>query len=353
MAVGLAGASITGVASARSQRFACGKANGRGLLLISPRTGRISCDFPNVEFVRAAASDGRGGWFIAGDFSGIGRRHVAGVAHLLADGHVDGGWSGQTPAGLGYVGYHAIAIVRESGGVYVAGPRWVERLDASSGAIRWLVRVHSPNGGAAGLAVDGRHVFFGAPFTRVRHVKRHGLVALDPKDGTVQSWRARRVGVGDIGGLALYGSSLYVGGDRGVVALTASDGRTVRWRSRASSGLVLLATRQFVFTYNPATRAAVTLSARSGRLVRTFGPRNLSSVAVSGSVLYGWGGDAATPGPWQIQNAERRSVAAVDLKSDRVTTWDPVIGTTYVYVQAIAADPHAVLVAGSFTASLG
>src|SRR5262245_23622947 len=77
-----------------------GPASG-GAALLDIRDASPRANFPRVAGrIRAAVSDGRGGWFIGGTFNGVEGSRRSNLAHVLADGTV-AAWSPQVD-GISY-----------------------------------------------------------------------------------------------------------------------------------------------------------------------------------------------------------------------------------------------------------
>jgi PQQ-like domain len=337
----------------------------RELVLMSVRTAAVDRSFPDPNGpVYAAATDGQGGWFVAGQFTDIGSQKVAGIAHLHANGLLDTRWQGRlarSPAGGGRPRYWATTMVRVGMSLYVAGPFWVEALDARTGARRWLVRDPDPNGWP-GLAANAHRVYFAGSFTHLEGAAHRFLVALDPRTGAVLPWSLPPFNGYGIGALALDHNRLFIGGDRmrvdgkaatGIVAIDARSGRLTAWKAPQiyDADTTIFITHGIVFTAAQRDEWAAA-SERSGRPVTNFGQggfTSFSTFAALGDTLYVWGGDCNPPEPWSIQGERRESIAAIDLRTNRVAPWAPDIGSKYVCLSALAADRQQVLAAGSFT----
>lgn len=69
--------------------YAIGPSVGHGLP-VDRLTGAQAAAFPKVDgLVRAAVSDGVGGWYIGGDFTKVGELATQRLAHVKSDGTVD------------------------------------------------------------------------------------------------------------------------------------------------------------------------------------------------------------------------------------------------------------------------
>jgi hypothetical protein len=70
-----------------------GPSTGNGVLLDKLNGSVLESRFPRVEgIISSAVTDGKGGWFIAGEFASV--QHIAQpyLAHILVDGTLDQSW---------------------------------------------------------------------------------------------------------------------------------------------------------------------------------------------------------------------------------------------------------------------
>jgi trimeric autotransporter adhesin len=118
---------------------------------------------------------------------------------------------------------------------------YIAALDANTGnATSW-----DPNAGGtvAALAVSGSTVYAGGGFSSIGGKTRHKLAAIDAATGTATSWNPSANGRvidsdGEVDGFALFGSTVFVGGDFtsiggkariGLAALDRATGAARRW----------------------------------------------------------------------------------------------------------------------------
>ena len=125
---------------------------GSGLVVASSGGGTPDpASFPHVVgVVRAAVSDGAGGWYIGGSFTSVGAMRRDGLAHIRSDGTVDPGWD-PSPSNFS-------VVYGDTGPV----------VDA--------------------LAVSGSTLYVGGDFTIVGGQTRMGLAALSTATGEATSW---------------------------------------------------------------------------------------------------------------------------------------------------------------------
>lgn len=342
-------------------RAACAKPRSRNLVLISARTGRVDRSFPDASAPPLAMiTDGRGGWFVAMPDSCIGKVFVNGIARLRPDGRLDTRWHGRVPR-VPLQG--AVSeLTRLGNTLYAASGAWVEALNARTGKRRWLV-TNLKGGWGTGLAANRSVVFVGGyGGSRFKGMRHWGPVALDAKTGKVLHWRAALPGKPYVvGPLALDRRRLFLATGSNHGAITAVDvhnGRLTSWRApqiKEAAGPFLV-THGLLITSNPDGNAYIA-SASTGQPVGRFGSpgdpglTGFTKIGASANTLYAWeGGPGCTPGGWKIQGQTRSSIAAIDLRTLKVTPWTPIAKTRYVCIQAIAADARHVLLAGALTA---
>jgi len=130
------------------------------LLALRARDGRLDTSFPQVSGggVLDVEPDGRGGFFLGGDFTHVGAVACKSLAHVRASGAVDA---------------------------------------------RWCPR---PNGEVSVLARARGRLYFAGAFTRVRGLRRPGLAAVGAKTGRTTSWRPGRP-ADSVRGLAVSGGA--------------------------------------------------------------------------------------------------------------------------------------------------
>lgn len=348
--------SAAAVSTAAEGRAVCAKPRYRNLVLISARTGRVDRSFPDVSSPPLAmVTDGRGGWFVAVPNYCIGNVFVNGIAHLRPDGKLERNWRGRVPRTplQGAVG----ELARVGNTLYAASGAWVEALNARTGARRWL-DTNLKGGWGTGLAANLSVVFVGGyGGSRFKGVRHWGPVALDARTGKVLPWRAalpRKAYV--VGPLALDQGHLFVGNasaHSAIVAVDVRSGRLTSWRApQIKEAGTFLVTHGLLITANPDGNSYIA-NANTGQPVGGFGNQGLTgftTIGVSGNTLYAWGGGPGCSRNWKIQGQTRASIAALDLRTLKVTPWTPATKTRYVCIQGIAADRSQVLLAGPLTA---
>jgi len=243
---------VTGLASIGNTLYLLGSfgsigPNTGGGVPVDPSTGRpLSCYARVAGTVLACVSDGCGGWYLGGDFTGVGGAVHANVAHVRGDGSV-------TPWRVDADGpVRALALDGET--LYLGGDfthvRDQERDHLASVSAR-SGELSAWNPSVAGayafttvycvLPVSGT-VYVGGDFTSVQGVDRSCLVALDRGFPRVEDFNAAPDG--PVHALAYSDGSVYVGGIfynvgqqpfHGLARVDALTGTTSPWQGSISS----------------------------------------------------------------------------------------------------------------------
>ncbi len=273
-----------------------GGATGGGVV-IDTATVLLDRAYPRIEgTVHAVVADGRGGWFVGGQFATVDGQPRANLLHIRPDRSVDVLWD---PAPDGAV--RALALSPDGATLYVGGDftliagtarTRIAALDAVTGAARDWVAGADATVRVLALSPDGATLYVGGDFTATGGQARARLAALETANGTVLAgWQADADAA--VHALRLADDILYVGG-----AFT-----TVNGASRGRLGAV-----------KAADGAVLDWNAEADATVRT-----LAYDAGSG-LLYA-GGDFTV-----IGGAARNYIAVLDtaaIEPDRATNWNP------------------------------
>jgi len=334
-------------------RVALGRSYG---IPVSAESGNKVAQFPRVNAaVRASESDGKGGWFIGGDFTKVGsvvRNHIA---HILPDGTVDLNWDANSKGTVN-------VLKLEGNTLYVGG--WfnppcgwnydptmegesiggairnkIAALDATTGrATSWNPNLPcSERCGAvtvSDIVVTDTVVYAAGDFYNLGGASRRSLVALSRSTGAATSWNPQIDG--SVFALELYGDLLYVGGGF----------ESIGGVSRTNLAAININTG-VVASWNPNPQNNLLFNDYSDSL------NDITSIERKGSVLY-VGGTFKT-----ISEVERHNLAAFDLDTGTLTDWDPspnynqVEATTcsyenYGYVADIEISDSTAYISGSF-----
>ena len=301
------------------------------------RTGAPTPVLPGgvVGGVEAAETDGRGGWFLLGDISAVGRVEAkTEIVHLDGAGDLDEGWTVHTDGAV-------YTMARSRNRLYVGGSfsklngtrrAGLAALDVHSGAVlEWQPRIaaRTKEGEAVvralAPAAGGRVIYVGGAFGRVDGVLRPSLAAVGA-DGSLLPFDpgARYAGTGDSAEDETATVSIVSPDPRGRVVYAAGDFEQLGGAERAGLGAV---------------------DARTGR-ARPWDPDCdgdvwAIEVAPAGSPVYVAGEFAS------IGGKSRRGLAGVDAKLGTATLWDPGIGGA-VHAITLDARRHVVYAGGEF-----
>ena len=189
--------------------------------------GTLPASFPKVSgSVYAVVSDGGSGWYIGGDFVGVGGVARSGLAHLAADLTV----SSWNPDVGGVPGQTAVRALAVRGSTVYAGGDFstvggqarnnIALLDAATGAaLSW-----NPDANGTVHALLVRQVgavpvlYVGGSFTQIGAATRNRIAAFDPLFGALTTFNPNADGtVYALAGLA-FGNELWAGGDFNVMS---------------------------------------------------------------------------------------------------------------------------------------
>jgi hypothetical protein len=160
--------------------------------------------------VQASASDGSGGWYIGGYFTGVQGAERLGLAHILPDGNLDPAWN---PDFDGEV--NSISV--DNGTVYIAGNfnnvggqlrRYIAGLDASTGAVTPFIP--DPDSNVNNIYATGGTVYAGGNFSNIGGQPRDYLAALDGATGAATAWNPDPDS--NVNAVAVSGNTVYAGG---------------------------------------------------------------------------------------------------------------------------------------------
>ncbi len=343
----------------------------RNFVLVDAKTGKVYYP-PDVRGgpVDSTIADGRGGWYIAGGFTRIGKVKRPGLAHLKADGTLDRSFVPDLPAGtMPSGGGEAIAVGANTVFAAVGYSRsWVVALDARTGRRRWSISSSGTN-----LAFGNGVLYVGGTFSEIGGARREAVAALDPATGKPTAWSVRgwspEPGVGAIAvandAVYLGGSFTRVGGVRvscGVAAVSAKTGKTIWVPNKARAcvagpniGAMVVSGGQ-VLTAGDANQGFVSIDLRTGDILpwsKSIG--KVRPLAASGSTVY-LGGipsarDPLNPNPsgfWNVGKTRVDNLAAISLPDGTLENWFPKLGKCD-SVWAAAVSGQKVLLAGDFT----
>lgn len=381
---------VTAIAKAGNTLYVAGSLgeagpNVGGGITLSAITGEPVTPYLKVTgYVGSVLPDGRGGWFIGGDFTAVGGSPRSSLAHILHDGSLDP-WAPSQDA-------HSISRMVLSGAtLYVAGnfnfmdgQRRVRlaAFDAITGdLLSWNPSpsgVITPYTGPAilGLAARNDTVFVCGNFTELGGKSRVGLAALDGRTGQTLDWYPGPAN-NEVSALALHGNTLYLGGyftslagqarNRAAAVDVATSavlpwnpdvtgpddpyGNTPRVMAIATKGSAVILGGLFSSAGGQLRVALAAVDADTGGAMPwnpapahtySYPPPSVSSLAVQGDTIY-VGGNFEV-----IGGADRISLASVDASTGSATSWSPRPNFDHDVV-ALAVSGGVVYVGGTFT----
>ena len=321
--------------------------------------------FPKVTgYVYTIASDGLGGWYLAGNFIAVGGVPRYSLAHVLTDGSISP-WNPNPNR-------WAQVLVVHGGVVFVSGlfatisgksRLYIAALDADTGeALEWNA---NSNGIATPLAVRGNAIYVGGGFSEIGGRPRNNIAALDLQTGGALLWNPNSNGgvwSGIIRGdrLIVGGSFSGIGGENRsmLAALDLRTGKATEWNPdvRGPSGSYVSAMVEhqgrlfvggFFTTIGGVSRNNLAaLDPETGSL---FG-WNPNPTIVRGqsdvSVLKADGNSVYVGGYFSDIGGEHRNfVAEIDVATGKARPWNPdPSNVTY----AIAIDDDTICIGGTF-----
>ena len=272
-------------------------------------TGSLSVRSPRVAgSVNVVIPDGRGGWYIGGEFGGVGSAARSNLAHIFASGRVDA-WA-PNPDGV----VRALCLSGQT--LYVGGDfqsignrqrPLVAAVELATGEVtNWNPEVLY--GGVRAVSVVGRSVYLGGDFIYVGGRLRYNLASVDVVTGAVTSWDPEPDPIGFVRAFASRGDTLFVAGDFGTFQGVIPDSIVVRNRLAA---------------FDTRTGRLLDWDAHVGRVPPKYNPDG-------GERIYSMllrGDDLLIGGSFnRVGDAVRPALAAVDARSGMATPWDPGMG---------------------------
>jgi hypothetical protein len=288
-------------------------------------TGDRRTELPRVAgSVSVMTSDGSGGWYIGGDFTAVDGTPRSNLAHIQADGTLDRAWSVDTDAGV-------YSMILNGNLLYIGGDfssvkgEWrscVAAINIVTGTLSsWAPSIWRSGGVASvyALEVSGNIVYVGGYFDQAGGQARNNLAALDSGSGNVQVWDPSPNS--SVSTLALYGTTLYVGGQfwqiggasrNYLAAVDTTTGNATTWDPNVSGGGMF---------------------------------PSISVLYRDGDLLY-IGGQFS-----QIGGFARNCLAALDLTTETITSWDPNVteSSWNSRVTSLVRNNNTVYAGGNFT----
>ncbi len=313
-----------------------------------PLAGRPRVD---AEVV-AAAADGRGGWFLAGNIAAVGSTvRSAKVVHLEASGALDGSWRVVVGGGsVSTLARHGDMLFL--GGTFkaIAGKRRVALAAVSTrsgrllawhvrGDVRSVEKKRTVPGSVTRLAIGGSTLYVAGYFDLLGGVRRSGLGAVGIGSGRVTRWNPAPNS--DVAVIRPSGHTIYLGGDFGriggarrnaVAAVDVSTGRSLRFNAEAPEGAtiadiavghgVVYLAGDFGSFGGRSRHLLASVDARTGAL--TSWEPNVDGEEVNRIALDESHNTLYVAGALDTVGGQRRDVlAALDTRTGSESAWDP------------------------------
>ncbi|MBI3414120.1 MAG: hypothetical protein HY043_02180 [Verrucomicrobia bacterium] len=315
-------------------------------------TGQAATNYPRITgTVRAAVSDGSGGWFVGGQITAVNDQAVANLAHLRADNTLDTNWVPPV-TGVAEASVRALALNGTTlfiGGIFdsVAGQSRTNAaaVDARTGQL--LPWNANADGAVYALTLGGNTLYAGGNFSQIGGQARGRLAAFDVASGQLANWTP--TANSNVWALAVAGTNVYVGGAftsvngttrTRIAALDPTTGALWDWKANlnafgAEPGVYAIAVgRTNIFVggnfFGVANLQVIGLAAldiATGRVITSFRPTansdfGFNSFAVRSLVLDGdtlfVGGDFT-----RLNRQPHNRLVAVNATNGVATAWDP------------------------------
>jgi hypothetical protein len=195
--------------------------NSGGFAPLDAGTGEVLRPFPKVAgSVYAIIPDGGSGWYIGGEFTGVGGKPRSCLAQIRSDGSVTD-WNPSVTGSPGYIdppAVTALAVLGDrvfvGGGFREIGGQPHENLgcvDARTGAVLDWNLDTEPEGWVYALTAHESAIFVGGWFFSIGGQARRCLAAVDATTGAVRPWQADAIE--SVWALLARGDTLFVGGE--------------------------------------------------------------------------------------------------------------------------------------------
>ena len=333
-----------------------------GLPLVGQTTGSQS-----YNQVKAAIPDGYGGWFIAGNFTQVGRVQVSGLAHIKSDGSIDMEFTPITNMSV-----NAMALsdtILYVGGNFSSIGDSARNNIAAINVLTGKVTSWNPsaNNYVSVIAVSGSIVYVGGGFNIIGDSTRNGIAAINTSTGLASAWNANcNNQTGQlVEAIAVTNSAIYVGGNftyigdslrAYIAALDPVTGFATAWNPEqndpagsgtvaalAVSGSDVYAGGFFTFIGGQYRNHIADIDASSG-LSTAWNPgvtgTSVSNISLFGSTAYICGSFSS------VGDSIRNTAAAINTINGVVTSWNPSTDGT---ITCLSADSSAIYIGGTYT----
>jgi hypothetical protein len=331
-----------------------------GLARVSASTGTADINFPETNgSLKAIIPDGKGGYYIGGDFSLVNNVARTYLAHILADGSVDDAFKFYLD---GYVScLETDGINLYFGGAFTRVNNTTRRYAAAVSLTTNKITDWNPYPDAIvnTMAYDQGIIYMGGNFQNVKNKVRNYAAAVtvsneltnwNPQpDSYVQKILVSKPGAS----VFIAGNFSNVGGEYhpGVAKVNNSDGAVSAWDPQAFGtvndmvlhGSKLFIGGDFVIEQSIFVQFLAGIDTASGKL-SNFDPGlngPVAALAIQNKKLYVAGSFT------YLQNQPRNYCGRIDLGSDSIDNWTPAPNDN---VSALVAGTDNIVIGGSFQA---
>ncbi|QHT66760.1 T9SS type A sorting domain-containing protein [Rhodocytophaga rosea] len=315
--------------------------------------------------VSAAVSDGKGGWFIGGDFTEILGVKRNGMAHILPDNSLDMNWN----LDITYRNNPYITLLFTYGNqLYIVGSfhemggkdrNDLAAVDLTTGEVtEWNPQV---TGAVNTIIASNNLLYVGGSFVAIGGKLKNNLAALDPITGIATDWAPTIDG--SVYSIVILKNTLYLAGDfekventdrRRLAAIDLTNNQISSWNPwMGAYARVLLAQDNTIFVGGLFSQIAghprenlVALDAITGE-VTPWHPKDIpdlgkNSIQLFNNQLYIGGGTR--------DGNIIEYLAAIDIFTGQQTEWDPGVDG---WVNLVAVSENSVFVGGEFNSAGG
>ena len=315
--------------------------------------------------INAVVPDGKGGWFIGGEFTRVQGVPQHGLAHILADGNLDKAWSVDKNEADKSNSIRVDALYLYGNELYVGGSfaringqlrSYLAKLNATTAELfEWAP---DSNGDVLTMTVANNTLYVGGNFTYISKTTRSYCAAFDLTTGALTEWKPSLNRYPRC--MVIAGEVAYLGGMFTVVgnqarnhlaAVRLDTGQPTSWNPNANfyvntlahQGDTVYAGGYFQQIAGAQRKGFAALDATTGQLL-PWDPGidgSVDALLLTDNLLY-------IGGSYSLRGT-RRFLAAFDLSKGQSTAWDPKPTSA---VLALASSGNAIY-AGGFFQSIG
>lgn len=328
--------------------------------------------FPRINgAIHAAVSDGQSGFYVAGQFTAVGRASRTNLVHILGDRTVDAAWTPWTDSPVFALAVSANTVY--AGGAFATANGQPRSAAAAFDAGTGTLTAWNPDAQAMflnlpavyALAILRDTVYVGGSFVSIGRQSRNGFAAVDANQGDATAFQADAllqpwINAGSVSALAFLGDVLYVGGYFNAIggvpreylaSVDVRSGTILPWNPGADSGVWALATRcdavfvggTFTAVGAQSRQRLAALDPDSGAVLAwnpgADGP--VGALLLAGDVVYAGGNFT-----W-LGGESHRFLAGIDSTTGRPLPWQPQSDR---FVNALALAGQHLFVGGWFDA---